>query len=141
MRQTQTIFHVRTRGKGLHLITDEIEDWIGESGGAFGLLTLLCQHTSASLTLHENVSADARRDLDRAFDRLAPRDADYEHRFEGPDDMPAHIRTVLSGAHLSIPVAERRLALGTWQGIYLWEHRDQPHERRVAAHLLYEIGA
>lgn len=103
-----------------------------------GLLTLLCRHTSASLTIQENASPEVRDDLGAAFDRLAPRDAGYAHDLEGPDDMPAHIRTVLSGVHLSVPIARGRLMLGTWQGLYLWEHRDQPHRREIAAHLLFE---
>lgn len=124
------------------MITDQVATWLASvvgrgEHGVSGLLTLLCQHTSASLTLQENASPEVRTDLSAAFDRLAPRNAGYAHDLEGPDDMPAHIRTVLSGVHLAIPVIEGRLALGTWQGVYLWEHRDHPSERRIAAHLIY----
>ena len=106
-----------------------------------GLLTLLCQHTSASLTVQENADPDVRRDLQDAIAGLAPHGGaeTYRHHLEGPDDMAAHIRTVLSGVHLSIPIRAGRMMLGTWQGIYLWEHRDRPHQRRIAIHLLYGV--
>ncbi|MCI4660407.1 MAG: secondary thiamine-phosphate synthase enzyme YjbQ [Neomegalonema sp.] len=138
MQQAIESFEFRTNGAGLSLIGTPIERWVATMAPSTGLLTLLCQHTSASLTVQENASPEMRDDLQMAFDRLAPRDLPYAHALEGPDDMPAHIRTVLSGVHLSIPVQNGRLCLGTWQGLYLWEHRDQPHQRRVAAHLLYE---
>jgi secondary thiamine-phosphate synthase enzyme len=99
-------------------------------------LTVFCRHTSASLLIQENADPDVRRDLLTALDRLAPRNAGYVHATEGPDDMPAHIRTVLSGVFLSIPVAEGRMSLGTWQGIYLMEHRDRPHRRDLIFHLI-----
>ncbi|MBX2855845.1 MAG: secondary thiamine-phosphate synthase enzyme YjbQ [Rhodobacteraceae bacterium] len=138
MEQRIGQFEVRTGGPGLTLITDPIAAWVAESASGDGLLTLLCQHTSASLTIQENVSPEVLDDLGHAFDRLAPRDIDYAHTMEGPDDMPAHIRTVLSGVHLTIPVQAGRLMLGTWQGVYLWEHRDRPHHRTIAAHLFHE---
>lgn len=108
------------------------------AGAGEGLLTLLCRHTSASLTLQENASPEVGADLEAAFARLVPRGGRerYAHHAEGPDDMPAHIRTVLSGVHLSVPLVGGRLALGTWQGIWLWEHRDRGQRREVACHLL-----
>ena len=138
LKQRLGQFDVRTDGPGLTLITDTIAAWVAHSTGGHGLLTLLCQHTSASLTIQENASPEVLDDLSGAFDRLAPRDVEYAHALEGPDDMPAHIRTVLSGVQLAIPVRSGRLMLGTWQGVYLWEHRDRPHHRRIAAHLLFD---
>ena len=127
-------------GAGLHPIDRPVAAWVAGHTRGDGLLTLLCQHTSASLTIQENADPDVRLDLQDAFEALAPQGGAerYRHHLEGPDDMAAHIRTVLSGVHLSVPVTGGRLALGTWQGIYLWEHRDRPHRRRVALHLLAE---
>jgi secondary thiamine-phosphate synthase enzyme len=137
MRQITEILSFRTPGPGLHPVTERIAGWLAGRGAENGLLTLLCQHTSASLTIQENADPDVRLDLQDAFAGLAPAGGAerYRHHLEGPDDMAAHIRTVLSGVHLSIPVAGGRMALGTWQGIYLWEHRSQPHLRRIALHL------
>jgi secondary thiamine-phosphate synthase enzyme len=101
-----------------------------------GLLTVFCRHTSASLLIQENADPDVRRDLLTALDRLAPREAGYVHSTEGPDDMPAHIRTMLSGVSLSIPVVDGQMVLGTWQGVYLAEHRDRPHARDLILHLI-----
>jgi secondary thiamine-phosphate synthase enzyme len=138
MRQITEILTFETPGPGLHPITRRLADWVAAQGAGTGLLTLLCQHTSASLTIQENADPDVRRDLDDAFAGLAPPGGAerYRHHLEGPDDMAAHIRTVLSGVHLSIPISGGLLVLGTWQGIYLWEHRTDPHRRRVALHLL-----
>lgn len=134
MQQTSRIFAWTTPGPGLTDVTGELVRFVADAGAADGVLHLMCRHTSASLTIQENADPDVRRDLGDAMDRLAPRDpALYRHGAEGPDDMPAHIRTVLSGVTLSIPVAAGRLTLGTWQGVYLWEHRDEPHRREVAA--------
>jgi secondary thiamine-phosphate synthase enzyme len=127
---------VDTRGQGLTEITDAVAHWVSGTGIRDGLLTVFCRHTSASLLIQENADPDVRRDLLTAFDRLAPRNAGYVHSTEGPDDMPAHIRTVLSGVSLSIPVAGGRMGLGTWQGIYLAEHRDRPHRRDLIFHLI-----
>ena len=144
MRQITEILSFDTTGPGLHPITPRLAEWIEAQQAEAGLLTLLCQHTSASLTIQENADPNVRLDLDDAFAGLAPPVGPrggperYRHHLEGPDDMAAHIRTVLSGVHLSIPVAGGRLVLGTWQGVYLWEHRSQPHRRRVALHLLAE---
>lgn len=139
MRQAGRSFFVQTSGPGLVEITCDLAAWVAEivDGDGVGLLTLLCQHTSASLTIQENASPEVRIDLENAFGHLAPRDARYRHVLEGPDDMPAHIRTVLSGVHLDLPIECGRLKLGAWQGVFLWEHRDHPHRREIAAHLLY----
>ncbi len=120
------------------MITRPVADWLASQDAGDGLLTLLCQHTSASLTIQENADPDVRLDLQDAIAGHAPHGGAkrYRHHLEGADDMAAHIRTVLSGVHLAIPVASGRMVLGTWQGIYLWEHRDQPHRRRIALHLL-----
>jgi secondary thiamine-phosphate synthase enzyme len=133
----QTIFEIRTQGPGLYEFTDDVDRWIG--GERDGLLTLFVRHTSCSLLVQENADPDVRRDLDAFFRRLAPRSDDPSMRWivhtqEGPDDMPAHIRAALTPVSLSIPVASGRLVLGTWQGIYLFEHREAPHRRQVAAH-------
>lgn len=139
MRQTTRIITIDTDGPGLTDFTTRIAAMVAEAGAEEGVLTLMCRHTSASLTIQENADPDVQVDLQAAMGRLAPHDARlYVHGVEGPDDMPAHIRTVLSGVTLSIPVIGGRLALGTWQGVYLWEHRDMPHRRTIAAHLLYE---
>ena len=140
MRQITETVSFDTTGPGLHPVTPQLAEWVAAQQVDTGLLTLLCQHTSASLTIQENADPDVRLDLDDAFAGLAPRGGPerYRHHLEGPDDMAAHIRTVLSGVHLSIPVAEGRLVLGTWQGVYLWEHRSQPQRRRIALHLLAE---
>ncbi|WP_262296025.1 secondary thiamine-phosphate synthase enzyme YjbQ [Microvirga sesbaniae] len=135
-RQASGRLGVDTRGQGFTEITDAVARWVAGTGIRHGLLTVFCRHTSASLLIQENADPDVRRDLLTAFDRLAPRNAGYVHKTEGPDDMPAHIRTVLSGVSLSIPVAEGRLALGTWQGLYVAEHRDRPHRRDLVFHLI-----
>ncbi|MGG7568127.1 secondary thiamine-phosphate synthase enzyme YjbQ [Rhodovulum sp. DZ06] len=127
---------MRTGGPGLRDVTRDVAEWVAAQGMAEGLLTLLCRHTSASLTIQENADPDVQVDLQSGMDRLAPRDFGWVHDCEGPDDMPAHLRTVLSGVHLSVPLIGGRLALGTWQGIYLWEHRDRPHRREIALHLV-----
>lgn len=135
-RQASGRLSVETRGQGFTEITDAVAAWVAGTGIRHGLLTVFCRHTSASLLIQENADPDVRRDLLTAFDRLAPRNAGYVHSTEGPDDMPAHIRTMLSGVSLSVPVAEGRMGLGTWQGIYLAEHRDRPHRRDLIFHLI-----
>ena len=139
LRQLVTTIGFETTGRGLVDITRAVESWVGESGIATGLLTLFIRHTSASLVIQENAAPEVRGDLERVMARLAP-DGDpiFRHRDEGPDDMPAHVRSALTATQLSIPLAERRLALGTWQGIYLWEHRVRGHRREVALHLIGE---
>jgi len=135
-QQVHGRLQVETEGQGLVEITDAVSRWVFGTGILHGLLTVFCRHTSASLLIQENADPDVRRDLMTAFDRLAPREAGYIHAAEGPDDMPAHIRTVLSGVSLSIPVMEGQMTLGTWQGLYLAEHRDSPHRRDIVLHLI-----
>ena len=131
-------FEVRTNGKRTYEITDEVQAKIDKSGVRNGVVTIFVQHTSCSLTMMENAAPAARRDVERFFEQLVPEGADYEHDDEGPDDMPAHIRTALTHTSLSVPVISRKLALGTWQGIYLFEHRRAPHQREVVMHLIGE---
>lgn len=138
MRQASTRLSFRTGGRGLLEITGEVAAWVAGSGIGEGLLTLLCRHTSASLCIQENAAPAARRDLERWLARIAPESSAYEHDDEGPDDMPAHLRSVLTGVNLSIPILEGRMALGTWQGLFLCEHRARPHRREIALHLLGE---
>jgi secondary thiamine-phosphate synthase enzyme len=137
IRQATHILQVRTRRRCLVEITDEIRAWVDKQGMRAGLLTIFCKHTSASLLIQENAAPEVRTDLEAFFDRIAPEDPDgYAHNDEGPDDMPAHLKTALTQVQLSIPLIDGRLALGTWQGIYLFEHRRQPHERQLVLHLL-----
>ena len=139
MRQASGCLSVETRGKGLIEITGEVSAWLGRQSIETGLLTLFCRHTSASLTIQENADPDVRVDLEAFFEAIAPEDPGrYVHRLEGPDDMPAHIRSALTDTSLSIPVADGRMVLGTWQGIFLFEHRAQPHRREVVLHLAGE---
>ena len=139
MRQQFHELDIPTRARGLVEFTSAVEKWIAENKFRDGLLTLHLRHTSASLLIQENADPDVRRDLDAFFARLV-RDGDpiFSHTAEGDDDMPAHIRTALTAVNLSIPVHAGELALGTWQGIYLWEHRTLPHTRRVALHFIGE---
>ena len=138
MTHRQTILAFDTRGVGLYEITDEVARWVAEADVGTGLLTLFCQHTSASLLITENASPAVHRDLLRWLARTAPEGAGYEHDDEGPDDMPAHLRAVLTGNSLTVPVAQGRVLLGTWQGVFLAEHRRVPHRRQIVAHLLGE---
>lgn len=139
MRQAVTTLTIQTRGQGLVEATGPIARWLGAQGLTTGLLTVFCRHTSASLVIQENADPDVRSDLERFFRRLVAEDPSlYDHRSEGPDDMPAHIRSALTTVQLSIPVVEGRMALGTWQGIYLFEHRRHPHSRQIVLHLLGE---
>ncbi|WP_419808038.1 secondary thiamine-phosphate synthase enzyme YjbQ [Sphingomonas sp.] len=136
LRQATGIIGIDTRGAGLHEVTDRVSEWVRRQGMTEGLLTIFCRHTSASLAIQENAAPAVRRDLQRWIERIAPESDGYEHDDEGPDDMPAHLRAVLTGIHLSIPVADGVPLLGTWQGIYLWEHRRRSHRRELALHLL-----
>lgn len=137
LRQALHEFKIATRGRGLYEFTGLVAGWISQAGFADGLLTLQVRHTSASLLIQENADPDVRRDLEAFFARLV-RDGDplFIHTAEGPDDMPAHIRAALTAISLSIPVARGQLTLGTWQGIYLWEHRQASHSRSVSAHFI-----
>lgn len=139
MRQATHVLHVATRGRGLTEITEKVSLWTTASGIETGLLTLFIRHTSASLLVQENADPEVQRDLERFLVRLVP-DGDplFEHTMEGPDDMPAHVRAALTQTQLSIPVVDGRLALGTWQGIYLYEHRRRGSQRGVALHLIGE---
>ena len=139
LRQQQFDLTVDTRGRGLYEITRQVDELVRKTRIAEGLATLHLQHTSASLLIQENADPEVRQDLERFFSRLAP-DGDpvFRHTSEGDDDMPAHVRTALTTVNLSIPIAGGALVLGTWQGIYVWEHRTSPHRRRVVVHLLGE---
>ncbi len=139
LRQSFHELKFATRGRGLHDFTDELEAWIAKGGFKNGLVTLHLRHTSASLLIQENADPDVRADLERFFKRLVPDgDAIFSHTCEGPDDMPAHIRTALTTVNLGLPLRDGQLALGTWQGIYLWEHRHAPHNRTVTIHFIGE---
>jgi secondary thiamine-phosphate synthase enzyme len=135
MRQAAHVLAVATTRQGLVEITHEVAAWTAGQGMTTGLLTLFCRHTSASLLIQENADPDVRHDLEDYLAALAPESAAYRHQDEGPDDMPAHLRAALTGVQLSIPLIGGRLALGAWQGIYLFEHRTRPHRREVALHL------
>jgi secondary thiamine-phosphate synthase enzyme len=139
MQQFTDILRVKTTRQGLVEVTDQVRDWVTAQSLQTGLLTIFCQHTSASLLIQENAAQAVRDDLEAYFSRIAPEDATaYSHDDEGPDDMPAHLRTALTQVQLSIPIIDRKLALGTWQGIYLFEHRRHPHTRTLALHLIGE---
>lgn len=133
------VHRVRAPRRGLHDFTGEVRDWVSKQDIRSGLLTLFCRHTSASLVIQENAAPAVRRDMEFFFDKLAPEGAGlYEHDDEGPDDMPAHLKTALTQVQLSIPVMDGKLMLGTWQGIYLFEHRSSPSPREIVLHLAGE---
>src|ERR1041384_1573692 len=137
LRQVQHEITILTRGRGLYEFTDEVASLLRDSKIQTGQVTLHLQHTSASLLIQENADPEVRRDFERFFSRLVPDgDSLFEHTTEGDDDMPAHIRTALTAVNLTIPISSGRLALGTWQGIYLWEHRTHPHRRHVLLHVI-----
>ena len=136
MKQSVHNFEIATRGQGLYEFTSTISEWVGRQKMQVGLLTVFCRHTSASLLIQENADPTVRRDIKAYFDRLAPEDGPYDHSAEGPDDMPAHLKTALTQVQLSIPIMHCRLVLGTWQGIYLFEHRVRPHRREIVLHLI-----
>jgi secondary thiamine-phosphate synthase enzyme len=137
--QASGTLRIRASSPGLHEITDDISRWLDSQRIGHGLLTIFCAHTSASLVIQENSARAARHDLERFFERVAPEDPSlYTHIDEGPDDMPAHIRSALTQTQISIPVQDGRMALGTWQSIFLFEHRRSTPERRIALHLLGE---
>ena len=139
LRQFATTLAIETAGRGLVDITAPVRRWVDPLGVTSGALTLFVRHTSASLLVQENADPDVRGDLERFFARLVP-DGDplLRHRDEGPDDMPAHIRAALTAVQLTVPITDGRLALGTWQGLYLWEHRLRSHRRQIALHLIGE---
>jgi secondary thiamine-phosphate synthase enzyme len=139
MRQQQKSMEIATRGEGLYEITDALEAFVRDTGIAVGLVTAFCGHTSCSLILNENADPAVRTDLIGFFKRIAPQNMEWiVHRTEGPDDMPAHIRTALTQSSISIPVGGGAPMLGTWQGLYLFEHRARPHRRRVVFHIVGE---
>ena len=138
LRQASTILPIRASRPGLSEITENVASWLSQTGIQGGLLTIFCRHTSASLVIQENAAPAARRDLERYFERLAPEDGPYEHDDEGPDDMPAHLRSALTATQVSIPVERGRMMLGTWQGIFLFEHRRGTPQREIALHLIGE---
>jgi secondary thiamine-phosphate synthase enzyme len=139
VRQAFSTLDVRAPAQGLHDISDDVARWVTDSGIRDGLLTLFCRHTSASLLIQENAAPAARRDLEAYFARIAPEDPSaYSHNDEGPDDMPSHLRAALTQTQLSVPVQGGRMTLGTWQGIYLFEHRREPPPRRIVLHLAGE---
>ncbi len=129
---------LRTKGKGTYEITDEVQEKVNQSGVRNGTVTVFVQHTSCSLTTMENAAPAARRDVERFFDELVPEDADYEHDDEGPDDMPAHIRMVLTRSSETIPIADGRIQMGTWQGVFLFEHRRDAHSRKISVTIIGE---
>lgn len=139
LRQSLDTIQLTAPHQGLHDITKEVSRWLAGQDIATGLLTLFCRHTSASLLIQENAAPAARRDLEDYFSRIAPEDSSlYSHNDEGPDDMPAHLRTALTSTQLAVPVQDGRMLLGTWQGIYLFEHRRETHRRQIALHLVGE---
>jgi secondary thiamine-phosphate synthase enzyme len=138
LKQSAHRFDISTRGQGLYECTATIEEWVRRQTLQVGLLTVFCRHTSASLLIQENADPTVRLDLQTYFDRIAPQNGSYIHDSEGPDDMPAHLKTALTQVQLTIPMMNGGLVLGTWQGIYLFEHRTRPHRREIVLHLIGE---
>lgn len=138
MIQAVQNLEISTRGKGLYEFTADLSEWVMRQKMQTGLLTVFCRHTSASLLIQENADPTVRHDIKAYFDRIAPENGPYDHNYEGPDDMPAHLKTALTQVQLSIPVMKGDLALGTWQGVYLFEHRVHPHRRQIVLHLIGE---
>lgn len=140
LEQVQHTLAIDTKGPGFTDLTDNVADWLRSMRAGDGLLTLFVRHTSASLTIQENADPDVLRDLADALERAAPRGGRYRHGMEGPDDMPGHIKSMLTATSLGIPVAKGSMVLGTWQAIYLIEHRDRPHRREIALHYVGTRG-
>jgi secondary thiamine-phosphate synthase enzyme len=138
MRVQHEKFEVRTNSKGTYEVTDDVQAKIDKSGVRNGVVTIFVQHTSCSLTMMENAAPAARRDIERFFEKLVPEDADYEHDDEGPDDMPSHIRMVLTRTSETVPIVDGKMELGTWQGIFLFEHRRDTHRRKVSVTIIGE---
>ena len=136
MKQSVHQLEIETRGQGLYDFTSTTAKWLRHQNLLTGLLTVFCRHTSASLLIQENADPTVRHDIKAYFERLAPEGGPYEHKSEGHDDMPAHLKTALTQVQLAIPVVAGELALGTWQGIYLFEHRERPHKRQIVLHLI-----
>ena len=138
LRQSSTTLPIRAERRGLHEFTPQVRKFVAESGISDGVVTIFCRHTSASLLIQENAAPAAARDLEAYFDRIAPEGGPYEHDDEGPDDMPAHLRSALTNSQLAIPVKDGQPMLGTWQGIYLFEHRPSTPQREIVLHLVGE---
>lgn len=138
MKQAMHVLEVGAPRRGLHDFTSAVRAWLEKQAISNGMLTLFCRHTSASLLIQENAASAVRRDLEKYFNELAPEGGHYEHDDEGPDDMPAHLKTALTQVQLSVPVMQGKLMLGTWQGIYLFEHRDSAPRREIVLHLTGE---
>ena len=138
MKQSVHKLEISTRGQGLYEFTSSLSEWVSQQEIETGLLTVFCRHTSASLLIQENADPTVRVDIKNYFDRLAPESAAYIHNYEGDDDMPAHLKTALTSVQLSIPVIDGRMALGRWQGVYLFEHRVQRHRREIVLHVIGE---
>ena len=138
LKQSVHAVEVSTRGQGLYEFTARISEWLAQQKIATGLLTVFCRHTSASLLIQENADPTVKVDIKNYFDRLAPESSSYIHNYEGADDMPAHLKTALTSVQLSIPVVNGRMVLGTWQGVYLFEHRVQNHRREIVLHVIGE---
>ena len=138
LRQSSTLLPIRATRPGLTEFTEKVADFVAGTRIQMGLLTIFCRHTSASLVIQENAAPAARRDLEAYFARIAPEDESYEHDDEGPDDMPAHLRSALTSTQLAIPIQSGRLVLGTWQGVFLFEHRRDTPQREIALHLIGE---
>jgi len=138
LKQSVHQLEIPTRGQGLYEFTSSIREWISQQKIETGLLTVFCRHTSASLLIQENADPTVQVDIKNYFDRLAPESAAYIHNYEGDDDMPAHLKTALTSVQVSIPVMNGRMVLGTWQGVYLFEHRVQRHRREIVLHLIGE---
>jgi len=138
LRQSSTTLSIRAERRGLHEFTPQVRKFVAESGISDGVVTIFCRHTSASLLIQENAAPAAARDLEAYFDRIAPEGGPYEHDDEGPDDMPAHLRSALTNSQLAIPVKDGQPMLGTWQGIYLFEHRRSTPQREIVLHLVGE---
>ncbi len=136
MRQATHTLAMQTKGRGLYEFTHEVLRWLATEKFSAGLLTVYCRHTSASLLIQENADPDVQTDLQNYFEEIAPESDRYIHSAEGPDDMPAHLRAALTQTSLSIPIVNGRLVLGTWQGIYLFEHRTRPHDREIVLHVM-----
>ena len=140
MQQVMGELSIETPGPGMTDVSRALTNWLGEKGAGDGLLTVFIRHTSASLTIQENADPDVQRDLVDALSRLAPEEAPYRHHAEGPDDMPAHIKSAITSTSISIPVIAGRMALGTWQGVYVIEHRARPHHRGLVLHFQGEVA-
>ena len=136
LRQSSTILPIRAEAPGLHEFTKDVRSFVAQTGIQEGLLTIFCRHTSASLIIQENAAPAARRDLISYFAQIAPENGTYEHDDEGPDDMPAHLRSALTATQLSIPIHDGHLLLGSWQGIFLFEHRKSAPQRQIALHVI-----